>query len=247
MGWIRVLAKIVRDKIKAGALDFIFEILWTVFSIVTVLVLWNSVVSRVPTGWTEQMVIAFALFLEIYYIVRSYIRDIVWLYGEYYVEGRFEPFLRPHPYLYGVLNENDGGYILASVVKLPILFAVIVLLFPKWWLGLLAFVLGMIFYVGYEMFVVGLSLLLTDSGRLWELLYSFLGYLVEIPADFYRGISRIFVTILTPVFFSVTFPAKVLFGFIHELPLLIILSIGWCAVGWYVMKLSIKYSEAYGG
>ena len=235
------------DKLRAGALDLVFEILWTALSIATVLLLWNNIVSRVPTGWTEGMVLAFALFLEIYYIIRSYIRDIIWMVEEFYVEGYVEPFLKPHPYLYEILRKNDGGYILASLLKLPILLIALVALYPGWWKGFIVFSLAMILYTGFELFVVGLSLLFMESGSLWNLLYSFLGYLVEIPADFYRGLSRFFVTVLTPVFFVATFPAKVVFGFLDQLTLLLIITPLWLLLGYGLMKTALKRVQAYGG
>ncbi len=247
MGWLRVFWRILKDKVKAGYLDLTFELTWTALSIATVLLLWNSIVTRVPTGWNTKMVLGFALFLELYYIVRSYIRDVAWAIVEFYLGGRIEPFLKPHPYLYEILARNDGGYILASLIKLPVLVGAILLLLPEWWKGFLAFLLGMIFYGGFEMFVVGASLLFIESGGLWHLLYSFLGYLVEIPADFYKGVARFFVTVLTPVFFTATFPTKAAVGIIEGFPLLVILSVLWFFFGWRVMKLAIKKAQAYGG
>ncbi len=247
MGWIGALWRILRDKVKAGYLDLIFELTWTALSIFTVLVLWNSVVSKVPTGWSTDMVLSFAIFLELYYIVRSYIRDMAWLYHDYFLDGIFEPFLKPHPYLYGILRRNDGGYILATLIKAPLLLLAVVLLSPKWWLGLIAFVLGLLFYTGFELFVVGISLLFLESGRLWNLFYSFLGYLVEIPADFYRGAVRLFVTVFLPVYFSATFPAKAVFGVVDDFPLLLLLSVLWLALGWGVVKRATITVQAYGG
>ncbi|NPA86712.1 MAG: hypothetical protein GXO00_01765 [Candidatus Diapherotrites archaeon] len=216
-------------------------------SIVTVLVLWRSVVSAVPTGWTEEMVLAFALFLEIYYIVRSYIRDIIWAYGEFFIFGWIQPFLKPGSLLYVIIENNDGGFILASLIKLLVLGGALMLLFEGWWKGLVLFLLGMAVLAGFEMFVVGISLLLIESGRLWDLFYALVGYVINIPADFFRGLAGFFVRTVVPLYFFVTVPAKAVFGIPDDLPLLLALTALWLAAGYWTLRKALESAEAYGG
>ena len=247
MGWIITLARITAHKVKAAFLDFIFEITLSVLSIITVLVLWNSVFARAPTEWTSEMVLAFALFVEFSYTIAGITRRIVRTIEEYYVRGWIEPFLRPGAFLYAYLERADGGEIVADVLRFFLLTAVIIYLFPTWWLGLLALAIATLFYTGFEMFVTALSALTTGSGRLAGLFYFFIEHLIGVPADLFRGVQRFIVTVLLPIFAMATFPTRMVMGLLDNLTIILPAAVLWFTVGYFTLKKAVKEAEAYGG
>jgi hypothetical protein len=218
-----------------------------VLNIFVTVVLWGAVVSKAPTGWTLPMVIVFSLLLELWYTIREYVREIAWFLVEAYVFGVIEPLLRPQPLLYRLLSAIDGGFFLATLIKLAVFLPLLLLLSPSPLLGFTALLLGILIFAGFEVFVASASSLLLSGGSLWSFFYWLQSRTAHIPADFLGRTARFFAQTIIPVYFYITFPSKAFFGIMEKLPLTLSVTIIWLLLGFVFYRLALRYTQAYGG
>ncbi len=245
MGW--VILRVVAHKLQEAYIDLIMSVLFTLADIGVALLFWRAIVNVTTATWTEDMIIAFVLFLELAYSWTYIVERALRLSSDYVMGSLVTHLTKPRWMWYRFAMEIPGEEVAAAVIKTAIFVPILAGIGPSWGIALIAFVLAVFLEGGITLGLSGLTMLLGGREGV-KILYDVLwGWGSNVPADFYGGVFRLLFKYVIPVYFVATFPTKALFGSTADFFVLIVLAVVWWLAGIILTKAALRRFEGYGG